>query len=78
VLFFSVRRFLYDINIFRFWCIGKDVPESVLQEQSEWISFMIIANRQHENTEYRIEIIIDGESVGDTYPITMDHEEKWE
>ncbi len=37
-----------------------------------------IVNREYENTEYRIEITIDGEKVGEAGPITLDHEEKWE
>ena len=37
-----------------------------------------IANREHENTEYRIEIVIDGEKVAEAGPVRLDHEEKWE
>ena len=56
---------------------SEDYPrEIILGEEGRVI--LGIANREHENTEYRIEIIIDGEKEGEIGPITLDHEEKWE
>lgn len=37
-----------------------------------------VVNREHEATEYRVEIAIDGETVQEIGAIILDHEEKWE
>jgi len=37
-----------------------------------------IVNREHEVTEYRVEITFDGEAVEEVGPIMLDHKAKWE
>ena len=37
-----------------------------------------IVNREHETTEYRVEITIDGEKAGEAGTVTLEYEEKWE
>lgn len=37
-----------------------------------------IVNREHEATQYKVEVTIDGEKVGGVGPITLNDKEKWE
>jgi len=37
-----------------------------------------IINREHETTDYRVQILIDGKVLKELEPITLEHEEKWQ
>jgi uncharacterized membrane protein len=56
---------------------AENYPNSVIMGRSIEVVLGII-NHENENTTYRIEIVIDGESIGQVGPLSLDAEETWE
>jgi uncharacterized membrane protein len=56
---------------------AENYPSTVFLGQSVEVILGII-NHEHEATDYRIEIVIDGESIGQVGPVNLDADETWE
>ena len=56
---------------------AENYPREVILGENGSVILGIV-NREHGTTEYKVEISIDGEEVGEIGPITLEHEEKWE
>ncbi|MDO9334316.1 MAG: DUF1616 domain-containing protein [Dehalococcoidales bacterium] len=56
---------------------AENYPSTVFLGQSVEVILGII-NHEHEATDYRIEIVIDGESIGQVGPVSLDADETWE
>jgi uncharacterized membrane protein len=56
---------------------AENYPRTVIHGQSAEVILGII-NHEYETTAYRIEIVIDGESIGQVGPVNLDADETWE
>lgn len=55
----------------------EDYPHEIVAGDNVMV-LLSIANREHETTTYRVEIMIDGQIAGTAGPVTLEHEQEWE